>query len=176
MLKNREELIKFAASRGARFTAEIGVFSGLFSEVICRNIPNVDHICVDVWQPTRNHKNIHNIKKALENARCILAPYKVRFMEMDSVEASKLIPDESLDLVYIDASHDYKSVLSDITHWEPKVRPGGIVSGHDYGTEHHQTRSVKAAVDEFYKRISNDPVSVTGFYDKEAAPSWYWIK
>ena len=38
----------------------------------------------------------------------------------------------SLDFVYIDASHDYKSVQADINAWYPKVKPGGYIGGHDY--------------------------------------------
>lgn len=53
-----------------------------------------------------------------------------------SVEASKQFEDESLDLVFIDASHEYKDVLDDINHWYPKVKKGGIIAGHDYVPGH----------------------------------------
>lgn len=41
------------------------------------------------------------------------------------------IPNESLDLVFIDANHGYSSVSKDIQMYTKKVRPGGIISGHD---------------------------------------------
>jgi predicted O-methyltransferase YrrM len=53
-------------------------------------------------------------------------------MKMTSLEAAALIPDGSLDLVFIDAAHDYPSVRADIDAWRPKVRAGGVLSGHDY--------------------------------------------
>ncbi len=35
------------------------------------------------------------------------------------------------DLVFLDASHDYKSVKEDILAWYPVVQNGGILAGHD---------------------------------------------
>jgi hypothetical protein len=51
-----------------------------------------------------------------------------------SKTAIDLFPDESLDFVYIDANHEYQHVLEDIELWFPKVKKGGVVSGHDYIT------------------------------------------
>ena len=33
---------------------------------------------------------------------------------------------------YIDARHDYCGCSEDIQNWWPKVKPGGIMAGHDY--------------------------------------------
>lgn len=50
----------------------------------------------------------------------------------DSVSASRLFAEGSLDWVHLDARHDYASVKADIEAWLPRVRPGGWLSGDDY--------------------------------------------
>jgi cephalosporin hydroxylase len=50
----------------------------------------------------------------------------------DSLVASRLFRDASLDWVQLDARHDYASVQADIQAWLPKVKPGGWLSGDDY--------------------------------------------
>jgi SAM-dependent methyltransferase len=62
-------------------------------------------------------------------------------------------PDASLDLVFIDADHRYEQTLADVRAWLPKVKPGGMLCGHDYKRpwRHfwgHDRSGVKRAVDE----------------------------
>ena len=40
--------------------------------------------------------------------------------------------DNSLDFVFIDASHKYIDVKEDIINWLPKIRKGGILAGDDF--------------------------------------------
>ena len=49
----------------------------------------------------------------------------------DSLCASRLFPDRYFDFVFIDASHDYEHVKADIRLWQHKVKPTGILAGHD---------------------------------------------
>jgi len=49
-----------------------------------------------------------------------------------SDNASKQFDKESIDFVFIDGDHSYKSVKNDINCWEPKVQEDGLIMGHDY--------------------------------------------
>lgn len=49
-----------------------------------------------------------------------------------SPSAAESFENESIDCVWVDALHDYDSVLKDLTAWYPKVKKGGILGGHDF--------------------------------------------
>ncbi len=56
----------------------------------------------------------------------------VSTLKMDSLSAATAFPDGHFDLVYIDAGHSHDEVVADIRAWKPKVRPGGVIAGHDH--------------------------------------------
>lgn len=37
-----------------------------------------------------------------------------------------------VDVLVVDAAHDYESVKRDIVAWLPRMKPGGLIIGHDY--------------------------------------------
>jgi hypothetical protein len=43
-----------------------------------------------------------------------------------------IVANNSADMVFIDADHRYSGIKKDIETWYPKVRPGGILCGHDF--------------------------------------------
>ena len=67
------------------------------------------------------------LKPWIENGRVVV-------VKMESTAAADyLLADHGpvMDLVFIDAAHDYPSVKADIEAWRKCVRPGGILCGHD---------------------------------------------
>jgi hypothetical protein len=62
-----------------------------------------------------------------------------------SIEAISTI--DIIDVAYVDANHDYISVINDVSCIWPKVRGGGIISGHDFNQ-----KSVKQAVMQIFNR------------------------
>lgn len=79
-------------------------------------------------------------------ARCGVADM-IEIIEGDSAESAAKVPDASLAFAYLDAAHDYDSVRKDLAAWIPKVRPGGMLAGHD--AQHEPVmRAVKEACPE----------------------------
>ncbi len=130
-------------------------------------------------------------ERLFQKAKSRMAPYadKVVFHRMTTLEAALLVPDNSLDYVYIDARHDYCGVKEDLEAWWPKLRKGGVFAGHDYieasdpvlpDDEHWEVcgdgsknpGAVKGAVDEFAASVGATPLITY----REDFPTWAWIK
>jgi len=56
---------------------------------------------------------------------------KCTFLRMTSDEAVSHIPDE-LDFIFIDGDHSFKAVQSDLNNYVPKIKSGGLLTGHDW--------------------------------------------
>jgi glycosyltransferase involved in cell wall biosynthesis len=69
----------------------------------------------------------------------------------DSVRASRLFPDEGVDFAFIDGDHSYESVTADLAAWWPKIRPGGVLAGHDYRQGAPWLVDVTRAVHDFFR-------------------------
>lgn len=83
-----------------------------------------------------------------------MAPFGARseIWRLTSLQGAERLADGAVDFVFIDARHDYASVLEDLGAWFPKVRSGGILSGHDYVTGRFPQGDfgVRRAVDQFF--------------------------
>jgi len=58
----------------------------------------------------------------------------IELIKKASLDASCKFNDQSLDFVFIDASHLYEPTKADIHLWIRKLKHGGILAGHDYFT------------------------------------------
>jgi len=110
----------------------------------------VDHDSLDHRDPRHYYRKgydqyiyplfLENIKKTNCDDICTVIKAKTE-------EAAKHIPDDSLDICFIDAAHDYINVTNDIKNYLPKVKKGGIICGHDYDNDHIE---LKKAVNDFF--------------------------
>lgn len=138
-IKNRIELINlFKNNSSLKLGIEIGSLSGNYAKEIL-NIYDGKLILVDIWNKVVDNTYIDssnqiNYKQVYTECIDNIQGHENRcFMfRIDSQNASSFFTDESFDFVYIDANHSYESVKKDIELWYPKVRKGGILSGHDY--------------------------------------------
>jgi hypothetical protein len=160
--------------------AEVGVWKGEFVGHIMKNSPRVKtYYAIDPykdysqgvylarqskgWTQTEwnaLHKKVEESLKQYGN--------RVFLLRMTSEQAAKTIPDASLDFVFIDGNHSYEHVKKDTALWAPKVRAGGLVSGHDYDSPFHT--GVKKAVDEF---AMEEGVSIKAHSNGKDRVWWY---
>ncbi len=123
---------------------EIGSFMGLSALAMAKALYfNQNYAtriyCVDTWEGSIEHQSMEVINKGelFDNFKrnvgeSGLATYIIPIRK-DSVAASGDFQDASLDLLFIDGDHTYNGVLGDLTAWHPKLKPGGLFLGHDYG-------------------------------------------
>ena len=158
---------KIINENGYKNFVEVGICEGEMASNLIKNDNINPYIMID------NEPKIgfYDFFRSLENK--IKKDREYSFMRIPSVNASRLFADNSLDVVFIDANHSYETVLEDIKVWYPKVRKGGVISGHDY--EHPSFGGVKMAVDEFFGDINE---SFNLDYDKagEAFSVKIWWK
>jgi hypothetical protein len=137
-MKTREDILTLIPPNS--ICAEIGVFEGDFSEYIL-SIANPKGLhLVDLFegQMCSGNKNGENMKYImLEDAyNALNAKYlnnpKVRLFKGLSTTFLQGIPDHYLDFIYIDGDHSYEGCKADLALAKLKVKPGGIIAGHDY--------------------------------------------
>jgi hypothetical protein len=166
------------ANRFTGIGAEIGVEQGVFSEMICQTGKVKKLYSIDAWKAYSGYRD-HTRQKKLdlfyEISRDRLKPYNCELVRKFSQDAAQDFGNESLDFIYIDANHDYQHVYEDLTLWTPKVKKGGIISGHDYIRRKGQDRyyAVISAVNDFAAKNNTTELVI---YRGDAPPNWTFIK
>ena len=176
----RNEMAEMFRDLGYRTGAEIGVYTGEYSEMLCMKNPELHLYCIDPWMiyDSEEIEPFSQNQLALtifyEETKKRLDPYNTTIMRKESVRALKEFEADSLDFVYIDANHDYKHMSEDLEGWAQKVRSGGIVSGHDYGHFKHRDRNIqtKRAIDEYVEKHGITLFLVNQNYQT----TWFFVK
>ena len=133
-------------SQDGSHVVEVGSWKGrsaaFMSVEIINSNKNIKFDCVDTWKGSIEHTTYDVIteEKLYDVFLSNIEPVKhiINPIRMTSIEASKLYEDNSLDFVFIDASHEYEDVKEDILAWLPKVKKGGVLAGHDYDNTNHR--------------------------------------
>jgi len=129
---NRTIMAGVLADLGFKEGAEIGVAEGHHAKVLCEANPGMKLHCVDIWERYEGYREYGWIEQSFREAMDRLAPLNTVIHKQFSMDAVKEFADNSLDFVYIDGAHDFLHVAQDLCVWTRKVKPGGIVFGHDY--------------------------------------------
>ena len=157
--------------------AEIGIWKGKTTHYLLKKLPQLHLICVDPYKVYDHFKKHHQMGKyesqkefsaLAESLKYdLIKKYgkRIRWYQKESLEVAPLIPDGSLDFVFVDANYGYKYVKEDVAAWLPKIRKGGIMIGHIIDSSKDSPNSVKRGVEE---NIGKD------YQVRERR--WYYIK
>jgi len=182
-LVHREDWGEFLTSLGLIGEAvEIGTHKADLAVAILSKWHGTLH-CVDPWAqlpeyawaqlPEYADKTItlRNRDIDYQTAMTRLAPFMdhCRIHRAKSEDVVGQFTDASLDFVYIDGNHKSPWVDQDLELWWPKVKPGGILAGHDYINA--AWPDVLKAVDAF---VSKRHLSLS--YRPEPWGEWWIVK
>ncbi len=144
---------------------EVGSWAGSSALVLAKEFGTV--FCVDTWKGTPSDR-LGEIADRLGH-RFLLARFCLNMGDRLHRSVFPCVGSSifwaanwkrPLDLVFIDADHDYESCVNDIQGWMKHVRPGGVICGHDYGVGFP---GVTKAVDELVpaRKLAGNSI-------------WYW--
>ena len=179
---NRVDLAKLFGELDYRKGAEIGTGRGSYARTLARNNLGCRIYCVDPWETydgLRDWTDAGVLNEHWIAAKARLAQFpEVRIIRKYSMDALKRFPDNSLDFVYIDANHAFPYVAEDIFYWSKKVRPGGIVAGHDYLDTPRADGmvQVREVVQAYTEAFNIKPWFVVDKCTLKRAGSFFWVK
>lgn len=128
LLETREQMLSLLPKNGV--VAELGVDHGDFSQKILEiNRPSKLHL-VDEWKSDRYpEKLFHEVGQRFHSE---IKTGKVEINRGLSVDVVKQFPDCYFDWIYIDTAHTYAVTKEELEAYFPKIKPGGIIAGHDF--------------------------------------------
>lgn len=144
------------AAAKSQVIAEVGSWIGRSTRALADNTPGVVY-AVDTWlgSDEPKHKALLAGKPMSKDAdkpgdnwlfdqfcnnigvKHLESPHKVRPYQGTSLAGADYLGAHygfRFDLVFLDASHDYENVKKDIQAWQPLVKPGGVLCGHDFSS------------------------------------------
>lgn len=132
---NFEDLYDEAISRAEPndTLVEVGVLWGRSLAYLCERAAAVEQaegkflniVGVDHW-------GAEDFRKFEEHLKDSAAWNRAAIMRSGSPASTRSFKDGELAFVFIDADHSFDGVKEDIAAWWPKVKPGGVLAGHDY--------------------------------------------
>ena len=166
---------------------QVGVARGQFSSHMLNKWRGRRYVMIDPWyayegqgtpqciddESVDQSQKDEKFRRAIEETK----PHgnKATLMRAMSVKAAKVFMNETIDFIYIDALHDYRSSMDDIHAWWPKLRRGGILAGHDY----KHFFGCYFAIQEFARKMNIEFFVTSGECGDNRemdSPSWYLLK
>ena len=139
--------------KGGRFV-EVGVFRGRSLAFAASLRSDIELWAVDPWQPVAPTKNYAPLHASMTD---FLATFpdveRLRILRAPSPAALRVFEDASVDMVFVDGDHAPDAVAADVTEALRIVKPGGLISGHDYGVNN----GIPAALERVLGRVEVAP-------------------
>lgn len=162
--------------------AEVGVFRGENAKNLLDSLNLKKIYLVDPYLAYNDGNNQEELDNGKLLALTALQEHsdKTRWLNLPSLEAVNFI-EEQLDFAYLDNSHRYLDVLTEIPKWYEKIKMGGILCGDDFCQKgSYKDMEVAGAVCEIGLRtgidifLSNDQVLADWWLikDKERLDTW----
>ncbi len=180
VLTRREELPQFFPKGGVG--AEIGVAQGDYSALLLQAAQPRELHLIDPWSHLESGsdplqasgllatvgearaqgagfhappENLAGDEEYAAVARRFEGDPRVRLHRQYSYKAAASFADGQLDFVYLDGNHHYEFVLQDLKDFAAKLKPGGLLFGHDFFEDafaRQEHYGVVDAVNTFLKR------------------------
>jgi predicted O-methyltransferase YrrM len=128
-----EDELSWLAEQASRRSsiAEIGSYRGRSTRALADNTSGKLY-AIDTWQGSSDFTPEQRDRLFEDFQKNMAGLDNVRPLQMTSHEASAALSDQQFDMIFIDAEHDYDNVKADIAAWLPRLKPGGLLCGHDY--------------------------------------------
>lgn len=136
---------------GAR-VLEIGSFNGASAAAMGYALKGkkASIYCIDPWSNYMEQddfsctepERINDDKKIMDSfiKNTAFLGSQVKMMRGLSADFAGMIVGQNFDLIFIDGAHDYDSVRFDILACMAALKPGGLLTGHDYHSLGHGVR------------------------------------
>ncbi len=122
LISSREQLLEYCEK--GKVWAEVGVAEGYFSDKIL-NICNPSKLYMIEYGAEYVRELEKRFSKEIKEGT-------VQILHGDSCEKLTALPDNELDYVFLDATHDYEHPAKELAICKDKVRDSGMIMGHDY--------------------------------------------
>jgi hypothetical protein len=178
MKKNKiyEDRVKWALSllplQGLAVGIEVGLWKADFAKQMLEARENLIWYGVDPYMEYgRKHRKQPAWDAICERVRKKMEPFGYHFVlvRRPSEKAFMYLPPE-VDFVFIDGNHDEDFVYNDLQLYEPRLKEGGIMSGHDYN---RPKPGVRNAVNRYVEENNRKLVVDTSF--DESGVFWWKV-
>jgi len=137
-VRRRRDIPVWLKAEGLRVLAEVGVREGNHLLSLLKAEPT-RIVVVDLWKDdgVLGHNDAkysqEQFDRCCQRVRRIAKEHPcVKICHGLSTVVALQFADETFDFAYNDADHSYEGVRGDLEAWWPKIKPGGVLGGHDY--------------------------------------------